>query len=797
MSDTPASTPAPTESTAPSADAADATANASRPSPADAARGGPGWVRGLGLFALLLVLALISAAPALTGQFVAQDADWVADNKALRTAAGVQRLWGDIVTAGPRGYPTPQYQPLTATTFWLNYRLGGLNPAVYHVTNVALHALCGLMLWQLLRRLDVPGAALIALLFVVHPMQVQSVSYVAGRAGPLGLLLGLASLYVYLRYAGVIVPPASAAGSSLALPPDKPRQYGLAILLFVLALLSSAGVWFIPFAALLILWWKRGREIDWPQQAAPLIPLAVLAVIAAALTAVMEHARGARGPDFVYAASPIGQAAARLFLVARGVWFYAGKLVFPQPTSFLYARVEPSAAPWQIVFVVGLIAAIVAAAVPARRFGKGPLVALAVALLALVPTTGVFNLLAHRESFVADRFAYAAMPALLALVAGGAVALWRRAGIGAVPGMMVAGVVVLLFAGLSFTQSRAYADAEALWRDTLKKQPGHYVAMNRLGEALVDRADAIADRLPTIADRDARTRELNRAMNLWLEASRHFENAYKAAVKVKERYGAAPLANYARWQYEHGGPEGKVQSLPLFRRALALDPKDPRTLLAFGQVYEQEGRLALQDAAAAAAQKRLLDYQIYDRYFATTLDFARQLYEKAVDADPRNHDAHVRLGRVLSDLGLYADAIKPLERATAIDEDDVQSLVALGQAYLRAGDRVNGVASLMAANDKAPDDPKVVGPIAIALLDQGLTDNAADLLDRFLARNPQLKWAEGHFMLGTVQFQLGRRDQALAALDEALKIDPNNQRYLRARQNAERAPVPAPQPTPK
>src|SRR5581483_3194108 len=83
--------------------------------------------------AVLVLLTLLAYVPAMQGGFVWDDDDYVTANRTLRTVDGLGRIWAEPGAV-------PQYYPLTFTSLWLEYRLWGLSPTGYHVTNVLLHA---------------------------------------------------------------------------------------------------------------------------------------------------------------------------------------------------------------------------------------------------------------------------------------------------------------------------------------------------------------------------------------------------------------------------------------------------------------------------------------------------------------------------------------------------------------------------------------------------------------------------------------------------------------------------------
>ena len=115
---------------------------------------------------LLAVITVVAYLPALRGGFIWDDDDYVTQNAMLTAPNGLTQIWFSA-------HRQSQYFPLVYTTFRFERALWGLNPRGYHVVNVLLHAINALLLWQLLRRLVVPGAWLAAAIFALHPVQVS------------------------------------------------------------------------------------------------------------------------------------------------------------------------------------------------------------------------------------------------------------------------------------------------------------------------------------------------------------------------------------------------------------------------------------------------------------------------------------------------------------------------------------------------------------------------------------------------------------------------------------------------
>jgi hypothetical protein len=216
-----------------------------------------------------------------------------------------------------------QYYPLVHTSYWLEYRLWGLAPTGYHVTNVALHFAAALVLWRVLLRLAVPSAALIAAVFAVHPVQVESVAWITERKNVLSALFYGLAMLSYLRFA-LDAPDGDRWKRRIGL-------YAAACVLFIFALLSKTVTATLPAALLILIAWKRGRLL-W-RDVWPLLPLFVLGVGLGLVTAWLErHYVGAHGIDWQLSALQ------RVIIAGRAVWFYAAKLVWPTRLTFIYPR---------------------------------------------------------------------------------------------------------------------------------------------------------------------------------------------------------------------------------------------------------------------------------------------------------------------------------------------------------------------------------------------------------------------------------------------------------------------------
>jgi protein O-mannosyl-transferase len=184
---------------------------------------------------------------------------------------------------------TPQYYPIVFTTFWLEYRLWGLNPAGYHLVNIAFHAVNAILLWGVMHRLRVRNGWIIAAIFALHPVHVESVAWITERKNVLSGFFYLASALSYLRF-----------DSESPNRENESRNwwwYAISIVLYIFALMSKSVTCSLPAALMLVMLYQR--KPMHLRRLLPLLPLFVIGVAAAMNTAAIERSHvGAYGEEF-------------------------------------------------------------------------------------------------------------------------------------------------------------------------------------------------------------------------------------------------------------------------------------------------------------------------------------------------------------------------------------------------------------------------------------------------------------------------------------------------------------------
>lgn len=538
---------------------------------------------------LIVIVTAAAYTPALRGGFIWDDDEHVTENQTLRTADGLRRIWFEIGAVA-------QYYPLVHTTFWIEYQLWGESPLGYHAVNIALHALNAVLVWLVLRRLRLPGAWLAALIFALHPVQVESVAWITERKNVLSGAFYLLALLAYLRFSPLDVE---------VRPTWRWRSYTLTFVLFLGGLLSKTVTASLPAAILLLIWWKRGRIR--PRNVVPLIPLFVVGIGLGLLTVWMEKydlsgtGRGASGAmwDLTFVE--------RGLTAGRAVWFYAAKLIWPARQAFIYPRWEIDASIWwQYLYPLMAGGLLVALAWWRDKIGRGPLVALLFFGGTLMPALGFLNVYFMQFSFVADHFQYLACLGPIALLAALLTVCLARAsgesgpgtfadpfvGNRSMPRLWLPIVSACVLAVLTWQRCKVYRDAETLWRDTLEKNPTAWMAHLNLGrelsgrKALSEAMDHYREALRlrpgyamahyNLASALLRTERLD-------EAVEHFTRAIECNPELIDAY-----VNLAIALAEQGKLDRAAAAL---RKGLSVDPArfDMHTLL--GDVFVTQGQV--------------------------------------------------------------------------------------------------------------------------------------------------------------------------------------------------------------
>lgn len=475
--------------------------------------------------------------------------------------------------------------PLSTLCFWVQWKLWGNASAGYHAVNLCLHALNAVLIARILGRLRIPGAWLAALLFAAHPMSVASAAWISELKNTLSVFLTLLSLEWFLRSDG--------------LRPGWKRGvvYGVSLSCFALALLAKTSVVMLPIVLLACGWWQRGRltSMDGLRTA----PFFLLSLGFGLMTIWFQAHQTMRSPLAVTEPFP-----GRLAAAGWAVWFYLGKALLPVNLCAIYPRWDLPDATVSAFLPLAALLGLFLVCARVGGWGRATLLGLGFFVVNLVPVLGLFDMYYLAISRVSDHFVYLALAGVLSLFAAGlhtAMSRWLPPKRAHAAFLLAGGLVVAGLAALSLARARVYATDEALWRDTLAKNPKAWIAHNNLGcilaeqrnlEAAVDHFRASIRLNPANAKAQV---NLGRAL---LQQGKLPESIHHLKIAIDSAPGDAEAHRLLATALIDSG-QTREALLQLYQ-AVLIDPR-PDTRLEYAERMAQTGQ-----ARAALAQFEIL-----------------------------------------------------------------------------------------------------------------------------------------------------------------------------------------------
>ncbi|HVM50094.1 MAG TPA: tetratricopeptide repeat protein [Candidatus Acidoferrum sp.] len=637
----------------------------------------------LWLGVLLAVATIVTYLPALRGGFIWDDDDYVTQNAMLTAPDGLTQIWFSA-------HHQSQYFPLVYTTLRFERALWGLSPLGYHAVNVLLHAANALLLWQLLRRLVVPGAWLGAAIFALHPVQVESVAWITELKNVQSTLFYLLALLAWVKFTDKRAVPWSGF-------------YWLALLFHACALFSKTTACTLPAALWLILWW-RGEAIGW-RRMLQILPFLLMGLGMGLLSVWWEKHLG----NYVPASGAHLAIMDKMLVATRAVWFYAAKVFWPVNLSFSYPRWEINArAPLQYLGLLGCVMVALLLWWHRHVVGRGVTAGVVFFVAALSPLLGFIPLYTFRYSFVADHYQYLACAGLIvpfaAVISSGPMtqrlgrSFWR----------CLAATLLATLGVLTWNQSHIYADEETLWRDTLVRNPGSCMAHANLGSALVNKGrfdEAIShlqESLRLRPDDGVPQDELAQVHNnlgIALVNNGHIDDAVG---QLEQAIHLQP--DHADAHYNLGIALAKAgrgdDAISQYREVIRLQPDNAMAHYNLGVALARNGEM---DEAISHYQEVIRlkpDCAIVRNDLGSALfkkghlDEAISHYQQAIRLRPDYAMAHYNLGNALAKQGQLDEAIREFQEALRLQPD-----------YANARRNLSAALAAKAASSQPPGAP--------------------------------------------------------------------------------------------
>ena len=592
---------------------------------------------------LIVVLAVLLAAgaallyaPAIRNGFVNyDDPDYVTRNPEV-----LQGLtWHNLAWAFGTNNPAANWHPLTWISHMLDVTLYGTNPAGHHATNVALHCMGIVLLFLFLERATSSPlrSAAVAALFALHPLNVESVVWVAERKAVLCMVFLLLAMWAYVWYA------------------KKPgaARYLLVVLLFALALMSKIMVITLPFALILLDYWPLGRMPDVTAKDAQRpfihalrkmfvekIPLFAMAAAAGWMTLHVHKSEGALAGAMPFAW--------RLQNVVYSYLLYLEKAVWPADLAVFYPHPENSLAWWQVAgaaFALVVISAFVWRFREKRYLVFGWLWFLGT----MVPMSGIVQ--SGRQG-MADRYIYIPILGLLIAV------VWLFGDLAArfqIRPPVVAVAFALLaspYVYLTHQQIGYWRDSYTLFGHALEVTRNNGIAENNFGAALMERGQPqlaaphflTAVRLtPEVASAHYNLAVLLQGANRLDEAMREYRQTIAVSSDPLEK-----AQSHNNLGILYLGLNNFPAALTDLNAAIALNPSEQNSYIGRGIIEQRSWNLdaAIADFSRATqiAPSPLADLHLGEAW-ETKGDYARAelAYAAALQLSPAMAEARMRL----------------------------------------------------------------------------------------------------------------------------------------------------------
>ena len=353
--------------------------------------------------AFLFLLVIVAYTPVWQAGFIWDDDTILTGNPCIIGPLGLKEIWTTS---------TADICPLTITTFWLEHALWGLAPLPYHFVNVLLHGTCAILLWRVLRSLNVPGAWLGAAFWAVHPVQVESVAWITEMKNTESGLFFLLSILFFVKWLrGAEIKNGRTRGE---------WNYAFCLLFTAVAMASKSSTVVLPVVLCFCAWWIQGRW-HW-RNLVRVIPVFLISIAASAASIWTQGLQLAAATDSQW----VRIWPQRLAAAGDAFWFYLGKLLWPQPLVAIYPRWQIDAGQWISYVPLAALVLFISSLwlVRSRLWARTCLFAFAYFLVALLPVLGLIDNYVFSYSLVFDHFQYLASMGPLALAGAGLTRAW-------------------------------------------------------------------------------------------------------------------------------------------------------------------------------------------------------------------------------------------------------------------------------------------------------------------------------------------------------------------------------------
>jgi tetratricopeptide (TPR) repeat protein len=598
------------------------------------------------------------------------------------------------------------WHPLTWISHMIDVELFGLNPGMHHMVNVFFHAINGILLFLVLDSMTSERlkSALVALLFMVHPLHVESVAWISERKDVLSTMFWMLAMGAYLGYARR---PAA-------------LRYLLVAMLFTLGLMAKPMLVTLPFVLLLLDFWpldRAGILNKAPEGARPpgrgipktsiprlLLEKAPLVILSLASSAVTIYAQSKGHTVRTLEELPMGLRLGNS-LVAYAT--YLAKTFIPRDLAAFYpfpARLGLMELAASVAFLAGI------STLCAIHWKKRPYLAAGWLwyLGSLVPVIGLVQV--GRQS-MADRYTYVPLVGVFVMLVWGLSEAGGKTPAAKKARAAVSAMALLICALLAYRQAGTWSNSETLFRHMLASTSGNYLAHYNLGcvfqekkeyvRAMVHYEEALSIKPDLV---DAR----NNLAGVLLEKGRLTEAIRHYMISLKYEQDQARVCNNLGTAYFRLGELNRA--LEFFRRACSADPHYVEArknlegaLTAKRRVKERLDELLAKDTAADRDPELLVKIGEARRMLGD-IPGAEKAYLEALRLDKHSQKALRGLISCARATSNDSEEIARLEKLADLDPKDPGPCYDIACIHARSGRKAKAVAWLQKAVERGFSD---------------------------------------------------------------------------------------------
>ncbi|MBN3038160.1 MAG: tetratricopeptide repeat protein [Candidatus Omnitrophica bacterium] len=662
--------------------------------------------------ALILIVGFAAYANSLRGKFLLDDETLILSNIYIKDPSHMTRLFTGSIDAGAGG-KSASYRPLQLLTYMLDYRLWGLDVRGYHLSSVVLHILTSLSLFWLVSLLFGNWfiSLLVGLLFVLHPVHSEAVSYISGRADSLVSLFMLLCFVFYVK----------------SLKNNKISLYVVCLLTYALALLSRENALILPL--LFLIYHYSFKEKLKAKKFLPILSLALLYITIR--FSLLRFALGSVGAQTTFVQRVPGSFVAflqylRLLIAPFGLHMEYGNKIFafsnPQVLIGILAF---------FIFLVFLF--------KMNKAGNVYFFAASWFLVTLLPSANLYPV----NAFMAEHWLYLPSIGFFIILARLLDLLWQEKRLRIISIIIALSLSAFYFYSL-IRQNEYWREPISFYERTLKLNPQSSRTYHNLAKEYATRsrqkeAIALFEKAIELDPEYAEAYSNLGFVYFSLGSSPLAIAAYEKAIELDPEYAEA----YSNLGYIYHTLTDEEMSIALCSRAIEINPF-------LAEAYNNLG----------------LSYY----YALKEKEKAKGLFQKAQSLNPDIPEPYYNLANLYSDAGENEKALEFYQQAIKVRPDYIEAYYKLGLVYNQMGLRQKAIEAYKKTIQINPNLEGAYYNLGLVYYDLEQMQLAIEAYKKAIEVNPD--FAQAYHNLGLAQFAQGKTKDAIVSYRKAVELDP-------------------------